>query len=824
MIRSLPVEVPEAATRDDRAIDAWIDQAFELLNPDTAASHELASKALEAAEPDSPSAGRAHHAVGMAACLLGQTDRGHEQLQIGAEILNRFGASNAACRAWRDYGSVLAILVGDLHTGLAAMEQALAIARSLGDTVEEGMLLSRFGSVLGHAGRHEESRLQLERAVTLLADNPRSEAYATALSNLGHSHLLAGNYPLAASLLREERKLHKVEDGRLRVANCNANLATALAGVGEVDEARTLLAEAQSLLDPETDGHQWADFLLASGRVALLGGAPAEARNPLEDGLETARAHGLPRIEIELLTELTQAQEATGDVSGALRSERALRRAERRWLDEQAAAQVRTLESSLELVRERAERDALEIARADLEKRVEERTAELQVQMREREAAQEMARFWADHDWLTRLPNRRQLKAALDAMLEEAQASGTQLGVLFVDLDGFKEINDSHGHLAGDHLLRVTARRLQQKATPGAVVTRFGGDEFVVLLPNLSSPDEVLNTAQALRGAVLAPLEMQGRSVRLSCSIGVSVGPRDASTPEALLRRADQAMLEAKSAGRNRVLELDLSGQQRLDRRSWLRRELEASIHDGRLAPVFQPLWDARRGRLHGVELLARLNDPELGAVAPSEFIPLAEETGLIMQLGLWAVDRATVAAHRIRNDATLSINEHLRVAVNLSTVQLTSPSLVDDLAGAVADAGGEPHWLQLELTESRRLAEDTVIQQRLRDLRALGFTLAIDDFGAGYSSFNYLNRDFFDRLKIDRTLLEAATSVPARAAVIGSIVAMARHLGLDVVGEGVETGEQQALLVAQGCDIVQGFHIARPMPLEALLDWAEPG
>ncbi len=402
---------PAPITNSD--VDAWIDRAFELLNPDTAASHELASQALEAADPGSASAGRAHHARGMSAALLGQTDLAREQLRLGAETLDCFGASTAACRAWRDYGSVLAFVIGDLHAGLEALEQALAVSKELDDLHEEGLLLSRLGPVLGHAGRHEESLHQLERAVALLADSPHSEAYAVALSNLGHSHLLAGNYARAIAPLREERSLHNVDDARLRVANCNANLANALAGVGERDEAQALLAEARSLLNPDTDGHQWVDFLLVSGRVALLGGAPEGALKPLQEGLAAAGSHSMHRIKIELLTALAEAQEASGDLAGALRSERAMRQAERRWLDEQSANQLRTMESEVELVRERAEREALEKARAELEEKVEERTAELQVQMREREAAREMARFWADHDWLTRLPNRRQLIVAL---------------------------------------------------------------------------------------------------------------------------------------------------------------------------------------------------------------------------------------------------------------------------------------------------------------------------------------------------------------------------------------------------------------------------
>lgn len=805
------------------APDAWIEQAFDLLKADTASAQALASRTLAAVPPDSSVAGQAHHVLGMAHCLLGQVPAGCEHLRLASELLDRHGPAHAAGRAWRDRGSVLSHLAGDLPGGLTAMERALAIVQTLNDRHEEGMLLARLGPVLGHTGRHEESRRMLERAVALLVDCPDTDARASALDNLGCQHLLSGDHAGALPLFRAERSLRELTGDRLHLANCDANLAIALAGTGQGDEARTLLADLDRRLDPATDGHQWVDYQLTAGRVALLGARPQDALGPLQDGLRAARDQGLHRIEVELLASLAQAQEATGDLRAALHSERTLRAAERQWLDEQSTARLQRLESDLALTRERAERQALEQARAELEQRVEARTVDLQAQMREREAAQDLARFWADHDWLTRLPNRRQLKAALVSMLAQACAAGTQLGLLFVDLDGFKDVNDTHGHLAGDHLLRVTARRLVRHATPGALVTRFGGDEFVVLLPGLTTPDEVLSVAQRLRSAVLAPLRIDRRPIRLSCSIGVAVGPRDASIPEELLRRADRAMLEAKGAGRNRVLELDAGGQQRLDRRSRIRRELGPAIDGGRLSAAFQPLWDLQHGGLAGVELLARWTDPALGPVSPAEFIPVAEESGLIGRIGVWAVAQASAAARALRARTPGPFPANLRVAVNLSTVQLASAGLVEDLRSAVEQAGGEPGWLQLELTESQQLAEDPSVRQRLRDLQALGFNLAIDDFGAGYSSFTYLNRDFFDRLKIDRGLLQAATANPTRTAVIGSIVAMARRLGLDVVGEGVETAAQLDLLRSQGCDVVQGFHIARPMPLAELLAWPGP-
>jgi diguanylate cyclase (GGDEF)-like protein len=394
------------------------------------------------------------------------------------------------------------------------------------------------------------------------------------------------------------------------------------------------------------------------------------------------------------------------------------------------------------------------------------------------------------------------------------------LGLLFIDLDGFKAINDAHGHLAGDRLLRATARRLVRVAPAGATVTRFGGDEFVVLLPAMDDADAATTVAQAMRNAVIAPLRLSGRRVSLTCSIGVALGPRDANTADELVRAADRAMLEAKAGGRNQVCLLDVHGQQRLDRRGRLRRELGEALDKDRLNAAFQPLLDLRTGLVAGVELLARWHDPEMGHVSPAEFIPLAEESGLIGALGAWALREGLRAGRALRTDGHLLAGSDLRVAVNVSPVQLADAELVHTLMSVVQAEGGDPRWIELELTESVQLAEDEACLDRLRQLRELGFHLTLDDFGAGYSSFSYLSRLYFERLKIDRALVQAALHAPERTAVTASIIAMAHGLGLTVAAEGIETPAQQALLAAQGCDVVQGYHIARPMPLADLLVW----
>ena len=810
------------------SVPALLAQAFDRDGNDSQAAADMARELLR--RPDVPAdsswAGQAWHVVGMAEFTHGRLVQGTEAMRLSTELLLRHGPPLAACRAFRDFGSALTHVSGDLPGGVQALQQALLLAQTLtdADVHEQGLVLTRLGAALGRMGRHEESRSALRSAVELLTGTPHHRSLSSALDNLGYLHLEQQQYGQALPPLLQCVELLDPVQHRLSHVNAECNLAIALAGVGRGSQALAMVQSTQSRLDPAVDGYQWADQRL-SLRPRALDVRPARSRPALAlvDGLRYARERGLTSAAIDLLRLLPEADEGCGDLAAALAHQRELRQAERDWFDQESATKARQLEASIELAERRAENQALARARDELELRVAERTEALRQQVQERESAEALARFWADHDWLTRLPNRRLLQTKLREGLNRAQREQGLVGVLFIDMDGFKSVNDSHGHLSGDRLLRLTARRLLRHCPSGAAVTRYGGDEFVVVLPALAEEPDLTALAHRLCQAVMQPLRLNGRRVSLSCSIGLAVGPRDAHTPDELVRCADRAMLVAKASGRNQVCQLDASGQERLDRRGRLRRELgHAVAHDG-LSAVFQPVWNLQHQRLAGVELLARWNDPTLGPVSPAEFIPLAEESGLIGLLGLWAVRQGAQAAAALRRAPPQDWHDDVRVAVNLSTLQLSDPDLVATLSRVVREAGADPSWLEFELTESLQLAEDPSVRDWLAALRNAGFHLSLDDFGAGYSSFAYLGQHCFDRLKIDRALVHAAARMAERSPVTGSIVAMAHGLGLKVVAEGIETPEQMALLQAQGCDAVQGWHIARPMPLADLLRWTGP-
>lgn len=807
---------------------AWpslVRRGFELLHTDAAEAARLADLVLadEAAPPTL--AAQALHLRGMVDCVEGQAWQGAATLRCAARQLLELGDDLAACRASSDLGGVCVNLTGDLDSGLDALELARKLAERLGDGHEEGVVLARLGPLFGRLGRLDEAESTLRAAIARFGHDDTGTVSANACNNLGFLLIERGDHAAALPWLQMARQRLEAAKDRLSCLNCDANRVIALAGTGRCDEARALLSATRDQLDPDRDGYQWADWLLTAGRMHLLLDDPAAARADLLEGLAFARAHGLQPTEIDCLARLAEAHERCGDLAAALETERSLRLAERRLIDERSAARARALEASAALAEKRAENAALERHRTELEARVQERTQALTAQIEERRAAEELARYWADHDWLTRLPNRHRMQMELAAALSGALRAGSQLGLLFVDLDGFKAINDSHGHLAGDQVLRIVARRLLRALGCGGRITRFGGDEFVVLLPGLAGEEDALAVAQRLRSALLWPMRLSGRRVGVSCSIGVAVGPRDARTPDELVRVADRAMREAKQAGRNQVRVLDAAVQQRLDRRGRLRRDLGEAIDAGRLDCVFQPVLDLRSGRLAGAELLSRWQHTELGTVSPAEFIPLAEESLLIRGLGVWTMREATRAARALRQlagpDAQAAVP---RVSINLSTTQLLDPQLVESLLQAVNAEQGQAQWIEIELTESVQLADEPDCLARLLRLRESGFSLALDDFGAGYSSFSVLSRMYFDRLKIDRALVQAATQSAERPAVTASIIAMAQRLGMGVVAEGIETAAQRELLAGQGCELMQGFHIARPMPLADLLRWAGAG
>ena len=434
----------------------------------------------------------------------------------------------------------------------------------------------------------------------------------------------------------------------------------------------------------------------------------------------------------------------------------------------------------------------------------------------ERSRAEAHVRHMAHHDALTGLPNRvlfadrleRTLRRMTGEGLEDHRPTppgqGWQAAVCFLDLDHFKDVNDTLGHAAGDELLRVIAQRIRGCLGPDDLLARLGGDEFAILLDPVPGRDAAAAAMERVIAAVASPVLLGGADARVGASIGVALRSSwdPAAEPALLLRQADIALYRAKSEGRNTVRFFDAAASRRLHRRTSLQADLNHAILNGGLHVHLQPLFHLLTGRCDGVEALARWTHPSHGAVPPSEFIPLAEEAGLIGQLGAWVLHAACRQAVDWPG---------VRLAVNLSSEQVRQPGLPRLVAATLAETGLPADRLELEITETLLLQDTDAVVDTLDGLRRLGVGVVLDDFGTGFSSLGYLNRFPFTKVKVDRSFVAQIGESPAAGAIIQAVVALGHSLAMSVTAEGVETPEQLAFLRRAGCDHAQGYLLGRP-------------
>jgi diguanylate cyclase (GGDEF)-like protein/PAS domain S-box-containing protein len=427
----------------------------------------------------------------------------------------------------------------------------------------------------------------------------------------------------------------------------------------------------------------------------------------------------------------------------------------------------------------------------------------------DRKAAEQQIEFLAYHDTLTGLPNRLLLQDRFEQAIAHAQRDGSRVALLFMDLDHFKGINDTLGHDAGDALLRQVAARLRECVRDTDTICRQGGDEFLILLPDLNHADDTVPVLLKLMERLQEPFNADGQEIATSISLGVALFPEDGGNFETLLKKADMAMYQAKDAGRNTYRFFDeamnVEASEHLVLRNGLRRALERQefvLH-------YQPQIDLASGAVIGAEALIRWNHPELGMVAPNRFIPVAEESGLIVPIGEWVLHEACRQAMAWR-DADLP---ELTIAVNLSAVQFKRGDVEQSVIQALEKTGFNPALLELELTESILIQNVESVLASVKRLKLLGVKISIDDFGTGYSSLSYLKRFDIDKLKIDQSFVRDLATDPDDAAIVRAIIQMAHSLNLRTIAEGVETLEMLQQLRSFECDEAQGYYFARPMP-----------
>jgi len=425
--------------------------------------------------------------------------------------------------------------------------------------------------------------------------------------------------------------------------------------------------------------------------------------------------------------------------------------------------------------------------------------------------AEERLQYLATRDALTGLPNRLLLNERLTQAIAQARRSGRRVGVLFIDLDRFKNVNDTLGHRIGDELLKHVSQALSTALRETDLLARLGGDEFMVIVDDFDDPEVLGRVAQKLCDAVAHPIRIEEHDIYVTSSIGIAVYPDDSDDPEELLKHADVAMYRSKELGRNTYQFLDASLAERRVRQHSLESSLRTALRTGKLALHYQPLVRVADRRVIGAEALLRWNDPEHGDVPPQVFIPVAEESGLIHALGEWVLASAAAQCRAWRDDGLA-----LSVSINLSARQFYRDDLARRTLEIVRAADCDPSWIELEVTETSLLHDLDAIRKVLQELRDEGFAVAIDDFGTGYSSLTHLKHFPIDTLKIDISFIADLETDPGDAAITEAIIGLARGLGLNVVAEGVGTQAQLDFLAKRGCDAFQGFFVAAPMTPEA--------
>jgi diguanylate cyclase (GGDEF)-like protein len=431
----------------------------------------------------------------------------------------------------------------------------------------------------------------------------------------------------------------------------------------------------------------------------------------------------------------------------------------------------------------------------------------------ERKASEARIESLAYYDVLTTLPNRYLMQSRLEATLAGSRASGGRAALLFLDLDRFKIFNDSLGHGFGDLLLKEIAGRLQTCLEDEHFIARIGGDEFLIVLDDIEDQEAVSKVAVRVLNSIGRVLEVQGRSINIHCSIGISIFPEHGTNAEELIKNADAAMFRAKDSGRNKYQFFTKEIEAQALKRLTLENDLHLALDRDEFFLVYQPQMNIAQQRISGFEALIRWRHPKLGLTPPDEFIEIAESSGLILPIGEWVLRTACRQARQWQKNGLLTGS----IAVNVSAVQFSDSGLVPMIRKVLSETGLRAECLELELTESLLLSHADLTSSVLRELKNLGVKLAIDDFGTGYSSLGYLKRFSVGKLKIDRSFISELTVDADDAAITTAIISMAKSLRLDVIAEGVESEEQLSFLREHGCDEIQGYLLGRPLEAEAI-------
>ncbi|WP_167998830.1 putative bifunctional diguanylate cyclase/phosphodiesterase [Desulfitobacterium metallireducens] len=423
--------------------------------------------------------------------------------------------------------------------------------------------------------------------------------------------------------------------------------------------------------------------------------------------------------------------------------------------------------------------------------------------------------FLANHDTLTALPNRRAFEQRMDEALQEAKDTDRMFALIFCDLDQFKNLNDTAGHRIGDLVLFEIAQRVKQIIRGEDFISRLGGDEFIIFLDGVSSPEEVTNITQAILSTIEQPIILDTLEYKISASLGIALYPQDSIDPSMLLQHADIAMYQSKARGNGNYTFFTPEMGKALLRQTRLASGLKSALARNEFTVVYQPLCDAKTGEVTSAEALIRWNHSKMGLIPPNEFIPIAEETRIIIPIGEWVLRSAVQEAKRWHDAGHMII-----VAVNISCIQLEECHCYQKIQQILAETGLEPQFLELEITERVALSNPEEMIRILNNLRSIGIKIAIDDFGTGYSSLSYLKKYPVHTIKIDRSFIQDIAFEVRDRAMLKALLIMAKSLNFSTVAEGVETPEQFSILSDMGCNVVQGFLLSTPLSGEEFFNF----
>ncbi|QED50157.1 GGDEF and EAL domain-containing protein [Cytobacillus dafuensis] len=436
----------------------------------------------------------------------------------------------------------------------------------------------------------------------------------------------------------------------------------------------------------------------------------------------------------------------------------------------------------------------------------------------DRKHAEDQLRYLAHHDSLTGVANRYSLNKRLEGLLHTAQKYKQLLAILFLDLDRFKQINDTLGHNYGDMLLKNVSSRLKGIIKNKDMIARLGGDEFVIVLPNIKHPKEAVHIAEGIIEALSKSFLLNNQEVFVTTSIGISLYPLDGNNIESLLRNADKAMYEAKYSGRNQYELYHTEMHRNESKKMIMENNLRRALERNEIYLVYHPVMDANTNEIVSVEALVRWKQKQLGVISPSEFIPLAEESGLIIPISEWIIQKACEDLKMIH----LQGKPKLRMSINISAIHFNQENFVKSIDDIIQKTNVNPNYINFELTESMIMPKANESVDKLVKLKQLGIKLSIDDFGTGYSSLSYLNRFPLDILKIDKSFVSGLLNYKEDCSIVEAIITMAHRLHLKVIAEGVENKKQYEFLKKENCDYIQGFYFSKPLPFHKLITFFE--